>query len=100
MNDNTVIEMNLIMCDTDRSILSFEVSHNKPDMYIAAINGLMTMLISTRYSRSHEPRLGIILQSYKELQNRNLTDMVLKIPSDVHMYWYTAEFGVSENHFH
>lgn len=36
------------------------------------------------------------LQSYRDLVDRNITDTIRKIPSDVHMYWYTAEFGVSQ----
>ena len=35
------------------------------------------------------------LQSYNENLAINLTDLSAQIPSDVHMYWYTAEYGVS-----
>ncbi len=43
----------------------------------------------------HEPGDLMSLQSYRELCSTDLTQMVRKIPSDVHMHWYTSAGGVS-----
>lgn len=42
-----------------------------------------------------EKRPCVVLQSMRNQQNVNLTAMVQQIPPHVHIYWYTAENGVS-----
>ena len=37
----------------------------------------------------------VVLQSMRNQQSVNLTAMIQQIPPDVHIYWYTAENGVS-----
>ena len=37
----------------------------------------------------------VCLQSLRETLSVNLSQTMLQIPADLHMYWYTAEFGVS-----